>query len=367
MLPVIADVLYAEDSIFSFLRLLNYITFRAIFAAITAFLITLLIGPGTIAKLRELRFKNSIWDHGITSEAHKVGVPTMGGILILVGFLVPVLLWCNLLNTYVLMTIGAAAWFGFVGGIDDYLKLTKGNKTGLSEKYKLAAQAAFGLLLAVILTWSVLSPYPEEIRAAVYVPFTKGAISAAALQFVLIVLAVMGSSNAVNMADGLDGLAIVPTIFVTGVFAVFAYLSGNVIYSDYLQLPFIPGAGELVIACAALIGASMGFLWYNCYPAQVFMGDLGSLALGGILSVIAACIKQELLLVIAGGFFVMEALSTLLQRYIFIERLGRRLFYRAPLHHDLQFRGWAEPKVVVRLWILSAIFALLALSTIKLR
>lgn len=367
MFYLLAQLLYEEGGPFSFLRLFNYITFRAIFAAVTAFVTTMVIGGPTIRKLRELKLRNTVWQHNAADEEHKIGIPTMGGLIILIGFLVPVFFWCNLLNPYVLLVIGAALLFGLIGGLDDYLKLAKNNKEGLREKYKLAGQFGYGVLLAVVLCVPLWSPFPDHLTHAVVVPFYKWVIPAFFIQFTLVVLAVVGSSNAVNMADGLDGLAIVPTIFVAGVFAVFAYLESHAIFANYLNLPHLPGIGELSIACAALAGAGMGFLWFNCYPAQVFMGDLGSLSLGGILGVVAACSKQELLLVIAGGFFVLEAMSTLVQRYLFVDRLGRRFFFRAPFHHDLQFRGWSEPKVVVRLWIISAIFALLALGTIKIR
>lgn len=367
MLYLLYLVGYEEGSILSFLRLFNYITVRAIFAAITAFFISLAIGERAIGYLRELKVRNAIWDHAIAPEEHKVGIPTMGGILILIGFLVPLALWCNPLNGYTWLVGLAAVWFGLLGGMDDYKKLSAGNKTGLSEKQKLLAQFAFAAALAVILCAPALSPYPSEITGSLFVPFYKFPIESLPLRFAIIVLAVMGASNAVNLADGLDGLAIVPVVLTAGVMGIFTYAEGNAIFAEYLNLPHLPGIGEITIACACLMGAGVGFLWFNCYPAQVFMGDLGSLALGGILGVIAACAKQELLLVVAGGLFVLEALSTLIQRYIFIDRVGRRLFFRAPLHHDLQYRGWSEPKVVVRLWILSAIFALLALATIKIR
>lgn len=367
MLYVLYDLLYAEESPFAFMRLFGYITFRAIFAAMTAFVVTLIVGPATIRLLRELKMKNTIWEHRIASEEHKIGIPTMGGILICVGFLVPVVFWCDPGSIYVWLAVSAALFFGFLGGWDDYLKLTQGNKVGLTEKKKLLGQFGFAILVAAILTYSPLSPYPTELVGSLHIPFYKHPIDFPLLRFGIIVLAIAGASNAVNLADGLDGLAIVPTIFTTGVLGIFCYVEGNAVFAPYLQLPHLPGLGEMVVVCASLVGASVGFLWFNCYPAQVFMGDLGSLALGGIIGVIAACAKQELLLVIAGGLFVAEAITSLMQRYIFVNRLGRRFFFRAPLHHDLQYRGWAEPKVVVRLWIIAAIFALLALSTLKLR
>ncbi|MBN2057033.1 phospho-N-acetylmuramoyl-pentapeptide-transferase [bacterium] len=361
------EVLYDPDTPFKILRLFKYLTFRTIYSTVTAFLLSFLLGPVMIRWLKRAQIKDESWKQGMIDVAHKSGTPTMGGLLIIIAFLIPSLLWCNLANPYVQVILTATIWFGLLGGLDDYLKLKRG-KSGLAERYKYIGQIVFGTGLAITLLYTTYSPLPGNLAPALFIPFIKGPIlNLGILYLVFITLVIVGSTNAVNMTDGLDGLAIVPVMLVSVIMGVFAYVMGNIKHAEYLHYAYLDGAGEICVICAAVAGAGIGFLWYNTYPAQLFMGDIGSLALGGVLGTVAILIKQEFILFLAGGVFVIEAASVLLQKYIFTNWVGRRLFMRAPLHDTFKYRGIAEPKVVVRFWIISVIFALLSLSTLKLR
>lgn len=369
MIFLIYDWLYDPDSIFSFLRLVTYISFRSIFAFVTAFGLVLLFGKIIITWLLKNGIRENIRTYGDVTNPHKKGTPTMGGIIIAGGILIPVLLWTNLGNRYAQVLIAALIWFSCIGALDDILKIRRGQTDlGLSRKWKLFLQALFGFGLGVLMLSSRWSPFPMVIAADLYVPFIKEAVINLGWGYVLFVIfVVMSVSNAVNFADGLDGLAIVPASVTAAVYGIFAYILSNVNYSAYLLFYHFPGSGEATVFCAALIGAGLGFLWYNAYPAQVFMGDVGSLTLGGTIAALAVLLKQEFLFLIVGGIFLAEAFSVLLQDRIGIAWLGRRLMYRAPLHHTFQHRGIPETTVVVRFWIVSVVLALLGLATLKIR
>ncbi|MBN1354839.1 phospho-N-acetylmuramoyl-pentapeptide-transferase [bacterium] len=352
----------------SFFRLFGYITFRSILAAVTAFFICLIVGPPFIRYLKRLHIEDIAWGYGIVQTQGKTGTPTMGGFLIFFAIGISSLFWCDLTNRYVQILFFAVIWFCILGFVDDFLKYRHKSKTGLKAKYKLIAQCMFGILLGIIYLNPVLSPVEYEFARLLYSPFLKTPVADLGLGYaIFIALTVTAISNSVNLTDGLDGLAVVPSFFVAAVYGIFAYVVGNYILADYFLFEYLPGSGEIAIFCSAIFGAGMGFLWFNSYPAQIFMGDLGSLGLGGILATIAVLIKQEFLFLIAGGIFVVEAASSLLQRYIYIPIKGRRLLFRAPLHHTFQHRGLAETKVVVRFWIVSAILALISLSALKIR
>jgi phospho-N-acetylmuramoyl-pentapeptide-transferase len=351
-------------------RLFYYSTFRAMGAALTALLFCLFFGPASIRMLTRLKLGQPLRGR---AEVHKLadlhsskkGTPTMGGLLILAAVALSTLLWARPTNMYIWLVLGAFLWLGAVGFADDYLKVAKKKSDGLPGRAKLAAQFLLGLAVTLILT---LNPDTTAAARQLDLPFWKEPLilDMAGGTLILFSLVVMGSSNAVNLTDGLDGLATGCTITVALTYAIFCYVAGNSEIAAYLRFPNIRGASELVIFCAALMGASLGFLWYNCHPAQVFMGDTGSLAIGGALGVVAICISQELLLVLAGGVFVMEAGSVLLQVASF-KLTGKRIFAMSPLHHHFELRGWNESTVTIRFWILSLGFALLALSSLKLR
>lgn len=351
----------------SWLRLFGYISLRAILAAVTAFIMSLFMGPPFIRFLKRRKATDLAWGFGLVNVQGKSGTPTMGGLMILSTIFFSTVLWCDLGNRFIQLLLFAVVWFGLIGARDDYLKLKENSKAGLSESKKIAFQALFGVILSVICLHPDWSPLPPDLATRLFLPFVKNPVADLGLFYGLfITFVIVAISNSVNLADGLDGLAIVPSFFVAAVFGAFAYVIGNVNLSEYLLFDYMSGSGEILIFCAAFIGAGIGFLWYNAYPAQIFMGDTGSLALGGILGTIAVLIKQEFLFVIAGGIFVAEAASVFLTKYIFIPR-GRRLFFRAPLHHTLQHRGLAETKVVIRLWIVAAILALFAATALKIR
>ncbi|TCK05382.1 phospho-N-acetylmuramoyl-pentapeptide-transferase [Phorcysia thermohydrogeniphila] len=345
--------------------LFKYITFRSIYAAITAMFIGFALYPYFEKKLKDLQFKQTVKEY--LPETHKKkNVPTMGGLLIITALLISVLFWNNLKNPYVWLVITAVIGFGVIGFIDDYIKAKKKNPEGLSEKKKFFSQVAVATVIAVAL-------YKMGFSTELYFPVFKNLHIDLGLLFIpWAVFVIVGTSNAVNLTDGLDGLAIGPVITTSFVFMVFSYVIGNVKLSQYLQLPYVPGTGELTIICAAVIGASLAFLWFNAYPADVFMGDVGSLSLGALLGTVAILTKQEFILAIAGGIFVLETLSVIVQRYYFkyTKRKygeGRRIFKMAPLHHHFEKKGWEEPKITVRFWIISIILALLALSMLKIR
>lgn len=351
------------------MRVFRYISFRALMAALTALVLSLLIGPWVIRKLTELKIGQPI---RTAEEIHKLhelhrqkkGIPTMGGVLILLAVMTSALFWARMDNLFVEISLGAMLCLGSIGFADDYLKVVRKQSKGLSARAKLLGQIALSLVVGLLLLHSDAG---LEMRKLM-IPFCKYALvqDMGFLALGLICLVIVGASNAVNLTDGLDGLAIGCTVTVAFVYGVIAYLASNIRYAQYLQLTHVPNAGELTVVCAALMGASMGFLWYNCYPARVFMGDTGSLAIGGVLGVIALCLRQEFLLVIVGGVFVMEALSVILQVASFKLR-GRRIFAMAPIHHHFELKGWSETTVVVRFWILSILFALIGLSSLKLR
>ena len=363
------ELFYSPEGTFSFFRLFSYISVRAVMAFILAFLISILVGKKTINTLFRKGIREKVREYeGITSSSKK-GTPTMGGILIIISILIPALFCCNLTSRYVQLLILALIWFGFIGAVDDLLKI-KAQKSdrGLSRSKKLLLQGIFGLILGIVILHKASTPYEENIIYNLYIPFYKEPLLNLGWFYLpFIVFVVMSISNAVNFADGLDGLAIVPSMTTSAVFGIFAYILGNYNYSSYLLFDFFNGTGEVAIFCAAIMGAGLGFLWYNAYPAQVFMGDTGSQALGGIIATMAILIKQEFLFLIAGGIFLVEAFSVLIQDRIGIARIGRRIFFRAPLHHTFQHRGIAETTVVVRFWIVAVFLALISIVTLKIR
>ncbi len=342
----------------------GYITLRAVLAALTALVISFIVGPAMIRKLTAYKIGQSVRDDGPQTHLVKAGTPTMGGALILVAIMVSSLLWADLRNVYVWIVILITGGFGVVGWVDDYRKVVHRNPKGLSARAKFFWQSVIALLAVSYIAFNVTLPAQTEL----IVPFFKSvAIPLGAFGFILLAyLVIVGSSNAVNLTDGLDGLAIMPTVMVGSALAIFAYVAGNAVFSKYLGLPYIPGAGELAVFCAALAGAGLGFLWFNAYPAEVFMGDVGALALGGALGAVAVIVRQEIVLFIMGGVFVVETLSVMLQVASF-KLTGKRLFRMAPLHHHYELKGWKENQVVVRFWIITMILVLIGLSTLKLR
>ena len=346
-------------------NLFRYLTFRAGAACITALVISLLFGPALIRTLRAIQRQGQpIRPDG--PERHlieKKGTPTMGGVLILASLTISTLLWANLSNGFVWVVLLLTLSYGGIGFIDDYIKLSKASYKGLSSRGKLILQAVFGLTAAIAMMFLTREP----LATGLTVPVFKEVLIPLGLAFPLVgMLVMMGFSNAVNLTDGLDGLAIVPTIIAAGVFALIAYLVGNRVFADYLQLNFVPGVGELAIFCSALIGAGLGFLWFNAPPAAVFMGDTGSLALGGALGAVAVAMKHEIVLGIVGGLFVLETVSVIIQ-VAWYKRTKRRVFLMAPLHHHFEKKGWSEPTIVIRFWIIAMILALIGLATLKIR
>ncbi|MFA5515074.1 MAG: phospho-N-acetylmuramoyl-pentapeptide-transferase [Desulfuromonadales bacterium] len=354
-------LLYPLHTEFSVLYIFRYITFRTIYATITALVISFILGPWLIQKLSSLQIGQSIRKLGPESHFKKEGTPTMGGTLILLAIVLPTLLWADLRNIYVWVTLLVTIGFGTVGFVDDFRKVRKKNSDGISPRQKM-----FWMLLISLAAGLILFSYPP-FQTTLGVPFLKGLRPELGMLYIpFAMLVIVGSSNAVNLTDGLDGLAIGPMIIATGTYLVFAYLAGNARLAEYLQISSVQGAGELAVLCGAMVGAGLGFLWFNSYPAQVFMGDVGSLSLGGALGTIAVITKQEIVLVIVGGIFVMEALSVIFQVTSF-RLYGKRIFRMAPIHHHFELKGWPEPKIIVRFWIISIILALVGLSTLKLR
>ncbi len=339
----------------------RYITFRAAGAIVTALLLSLFLGPWFIRTLRRLSVGQNIREVGPQAHQVKAGTPTMGGLLILFAVLVPTLLWATLDNPYIWVVVVVTLAFGLIGFADDYLKLRRRKNLGLTARAKFLLQVLVAAGLGAFLLWL---PGFEPI---VYFPFFKRLILPLGVLYVpFVVLVLVGASNAVNLTDGLDGLAIGATLVASATYAAFTYIAGNRIIANYLQITYVPGVGEVTVFCGALAGASLGFLWFNAHPAEVFMGDVGSLAIGGAIGAVAVLAKQELLLLLVGGVFVLEALSVIIQVASF-KLTGRRVFRMSPLHHHFELSGWAEPKVIVRFWVLSILFALLSLSTLKLR
>ena len=350
---------------FSFLNLFNYLTFRAGGALFTAFLISLLLGPKFIKKLKSVQTKGQpIRKDGPKSHLlHKVGTPTMGGMLILISLFVSIVLWADLRSEVVWLIFSITILFGLIGALDDYKKLKNNSTEGFKGSYRLVIEFLICFLFVFLLN-KVIDP---QLVNVVYIPFTKGFyFELGYIYYIFAGLVIVGSANAVNLTDGLDGLAIGPIMITTLSFAFIAYFTGNFIYSDYLKIPYVSDTGELVIICAALIGAGLGFLWFNAPPAMVFMGDTGSLSMGGTIGAIAVVTKHELVLSIVGGLFVLETISVIVQVVSF-KLTGKRIFKMAPLHHHFEQKGWAESTIVVRFWIIASILALAGLATLKLR
>ena len=361
-------------------RIFRYLTFRTVFASLTALLIGLLIGPYVIDRLREFQIGQYIREEGPQSHQKKKGTPTMGGVLICISILVPTLLWSDLSNPFVWLVVISTAGFGAIGFADDYIKVVHKRNLGLTSRAKLGLQLLVSGGLAVALvrmemrgsySTRLVVPFVKQFRpnliidSLLHVPHLSWL---AYLPFVIFVMLVIsGASNAVNLTDGLDGLAIGCTIIAAGALTVLTYVSGHVVFSDYLELQRMPMVSELTVFCGAMVGASIGFLWYNAHPAEVFMGDVGALALGGAIGTVAVIIKQELLLPFIGGVFILELLSVVLQVGSYKLRGGKRIFRMAPLHHHFELGGWSESKVIARFWIMALVFALFALTTLKLR
>jgi phospho-N-acetylmuramoyl-pentapeptide-transferase len=360
VLLYLTQQLTALDSAF---RVFGYLTLRAILAALTALVISFLIGPWMIRKLSYNQIGQQVRDDGPKTHLPKAGTPTMGGALILVAIAASTLLWADLTNRFVWVTLLATLAFGLIGFWDDYLKLVVGNSRGLIARYKYFWQSVAALLCAVALFMSAKAPA----ETALYVPFFKTVMVPLGYGYILLTyFVVVGASNAVNLTDGLDGLAIMPAVLVGGALGVFAYATGNAVFSGYLGIPFIEGTGEILVFCATLVGAGLGFLWFNTYPAQVFMGDIGALAIGAALGIVAVIVRQEIVLFVMGGVFVMETLSVILQVTSY-KLTGKRIFRMAPIHHHFELKGWAEPKVIVRFWIITVILVLIGLATLKVR
>jgi phospho-N-acetylmuramoyl-pentapeptide-transferase len=361
MLLALAQLLAQEIRAFS---VFNYITLRAVLATLTSLIFSFMIGPTMIRKLMAYKIGQSVRDDGPATHLTKAGTPTMGGALILVSICVTTLLWGDLTNRFVWVVIIVTLGFGAIGWVDDYRKVVHRNPKGLPARWKYFWQSVIGLAAALYLGFSATLPAQTEF----IVPFFKHvAYPLGVVGFVVMTyLVIVGSSNAVNLTDGLDGLAIMPTVMVGGALGVFAYVAGHAVFSKYLGFPHIPGAGELTVFCAAIGGAGLGFLWFNAYPAEVFMGDVGALALGASLGVIAVIVRQEIVLFVMGGVFVVETLSVMLQVASF-KLTGKRIFKMAPLHHHYELKGWKENQVVVRFWIITMMLVLVGLSTLKLR
>jgi phospho-N-acetylmuramoyl-pentapeptide-transferase len=360
MLLFLTDWLAQLETAFSVFR---YLTLRGIMAVLTALTISLLVGPAMIRRLTRYKIGQTIRDDGPQSHLSKAGTPTMGGALILVAVAVATLLWADLLNRYVWLVLLVTLACGAIGLVDDYRKLVLKDTRGLASRYKFLGQSVVGLAAAGYLY--VIATTPAE--TALLVPYLKDVSFQLGPWFILLAyLVIVGSSNAVNLTDGLDGLAVLPTVLVCGALAVFVYASGRVDFAEYLKIPHVPGMGEVFVFCGAMVGAGLGFLWFNTYPAQVFMGDVGALALGAALGIVAVAARQELVLLIMGGVFVAETLSVMLQVASF-KLTGKRVFRMAPLHHHFELKGWPEPRVIVRFWILTVILVLIGLASLKIR
>lgn len=355
-------LLYPLHETISFFNVFRYITFRTIFAAITALLISLIFGKWMIQKLQNMQIGQQIRDDGPQSHLIKKGTPTMGGLLIIFAVVSSTLLWTNLSDVYVWLTLLVTVGFGLIGFVDDYSKLAGKSSKGISGQTRLIAEIIIALFVSFIL---YMKPgFNQQIT----IPFFKTVLPNLGWGYVLLcTFIIVGAANAVNLTDGLDGLAIGPVIICFATYVLFAYFAGNVKVASYLQIPYVSGAGELAVFCGAIVGAGLGFLWFNSYPAEVFMGDVGSLSLGGALGAVAVMTKQEILLAIVGGIFVIETFSVIFQVGYFRMTGGKRILKMAPLHHHFELKGWAEPKVIVRFWIISILLALVAISTLKLR
>jgi len=364
---------------FSPLNVFRYITVRTALASLTALFLSMVLGPWVIRKLQQMQIGQYIREEGPKNHHAKAGTPTMGGVLIVISTVVPTLLWADLANAYVLLALGSIVGFGAIGFIDDYNKVVRKRSLGLSGRSKFSLQLLLGFLVGLsLLLLTVFGVYSTRLSVPFFKNFQPDLVvdtlaenpylwPIGYLPFLLFVaFVIVGSSNAVNLTDGLDGLAIGCTVMAAGALTMVSYLTSHARFAAYLDLPFIPGVGELTIFCGALVGAALGFLWYNAHPAEIFMGDVGSLALGGAIGVVAVILKQEILLFFVGGIFVIEALSVILQVASF-RLTGKRIFRMAPLHHHFELSGWSESKIIVRFWIAALVFALFALTTLKLR
>jgi len=358
-------LLYPLSDYWSVLNVFKYITFRSSYATVTALLICFIFGNWVIGKLEALQIGETIDSDGPEHHQKKAGTPTMGGVLVLAAIVIPTLLWADLTNRYVQLALMGTVWMGSIGFVDDYLKVVKKRPKGMIGRFKLAGQISYGLILGAVM---VFGGEGGSVVTSTSVPFFKDVlINWGWLYIPLVILVVTGASNAVNLADGLDGLAIGLSSLAFAGFGVIAYLSGHSLFAEYLNLLYLPQAGELTVYCAAVVGAGIGFLWFNAHPARVFMGDTGSLALGGALGTVAIMVKKEFLLVVIGGIFVAEALSVMLQVMWFRRTGGKRLFKMAPLHHHFELIGWSETQVVVRFWIIGILLLLVGMSSIKLQ
>lgn len=361
MLVLLAE--WLADNVYRGFNVFQYLTLRGILGVLTALLISLLVGPLMIRRLSHYQIGQHIREDGPKSHLSKAGTPTMGGALILIAIAISTLLWADLSNRYVWIVLLTTLAFGAVGWVDDYRKLVLRNSKGLSARAKYSWQSLAGLTAALLLFLTAQTPAETEL----IIPFFKHLTFNLGLLFIpLAYFVIVGSSNAVNLTDGLDGLAIVPTTMVAGALAIFCYAAGNRIFAEYLGIPSVPGVGEVMIFCGALVGAGLGFLWFNAYPAQVFMGDVGALALGAALGTVAVAVRQELVLFVMGGVFVIETVSVILQVTSF-KLTGRRIFRMAPLHHHFELKGWPEPRVIVRFWIITIVLVLIGLATLKVR
>ncbi|GGX81634.1 phospho-N-acetylmuramoyl-pentapeptide-transferase [Litchfieldella qijiaojingensis] len=360
MLLYLANFLAQFQSAFN---VFNYLTLRMILGALTALLLCLWLGPSMIRRLVERQIGQAVRDDGPQSHLSKAGTPTMGGAMILMAIAISTLLWGDLVNHYVWVVLAVTLGFGAIGWVDDYRKVVEKNPRGLPARWKYFWQSVIGLAAAGILYVTAAGP----VETSLIVPLFKDIVLPLGVFYlVLTYFVIVGSSNAVNLTDGLDGLAIMPTVMVAMGLSVFAYASGNAVFAEYLHIPMISGAGELAVFCGTIAGAGLGFLWFNTYPAQVFMGDVGALALGAALGVVAVIVRQEIVLFIMGGVFVMETVSVILQVGSY-KLTGRRIFRMAPLHHHFELKGWPEPRVIVRFWIITVVLVLLGLATLKIR
>ncbi len=360
MLVWLADYL---TQFYSGFNVFSYLTLRAILSVLTALILSLFFGPRLIRFLQDMQIGQTVRTDGPESHLSKSGTPTMGGLLILGSIITSTLLWADLTNKYVWVMLFVIAAFGVLGFVDDYRKVIRKDPNGLIARWKYIWQSVIALAVAIFL----YSTSTDAAETSLLVPFFKNVMPQLGLFYLVITyFAIVGTSNGVNLTDGLDGLAIVPTIMVAGAFSIFAYVTGNVNFSEYLNIPYLPLADELVIVCTAICGAGLGFLWFNTYPAKVFMGDVGSLSLGAALGTIAVLVRQEIVLIIMGGVFVIETLSVILQVGSFKLR-GQRIFRMAPIHHHYELKGWPEPRVIVRFWIISVVLVLIGLATLKIR
>ena len=360
MLLYLAEYLAQFESGFN---VFSYLTLRAILGALTALVLSFVIGPKMIAKLSMNQVGQPVRDNGPATHLPKAGTPTMGGALILSAIVVSTVLWADLENRYIWVVLFVTLAFGVIGYVDDYRKLILQDSAGMSAKQKIFWQTSVAMVAAIALFMMAT----DDVSTSLLIPYFKDlAVPLGKFQIVVTVLFIVGFSNAVNLTDGLDGLAIMPTVLVGGALGLFAYVTGNTNFSEYLDIPYVSGTGEILVFCAALAGAGLGFLWFNTYPAQVFMGDIGALSLGAALGVVAVVVRQEIVLAIMGGVFVVETVSVIIQVASF-KLTGRRVFRMAPLHHHFELKGWAEPKVIVRFWIITVILVLIGLASLKIR